>query len=65
MLGSAAAELADTDKMIDAGQRLFGSYLWQRYDIWSCRLRSVRGNGESDPDLPHPDLHRRDKPLSA
>ena len=33
MLGPAAAELADTEKMIDAAERLFGPYRWQRYDM--------------------------------
>ncbi|HUE80010.1 MAG TPA: M1 family metallopeptidase [Sphingomicrobium sp.] len=33
MLKSAAAELADTEKMIDASETLFGPYLWQRYDM--------------------------------
>jgi aminopeptidase N len=32
-LAPAAAELADTEKMIDAAERLFGPYLWQRYDM--------------------------------
>ena len=32
-LGPAAAELADTEKMIDAAEGLFGPYLWQRYDM--------------------------------
>ena len=32
-LGPAAAELADTEKMIDAAESLFGPYLWQRYDM--------------------------------
>jgi len=33
MLDSAAAELADTEKMIDSAERLFGPYLWGRYDM--------------------------------
>ena len=33
MLDAAAAELADTKKMIDAAERLFGPYLWERYDM--------------------------------
>jgi aminopeptidase N len=32
-LGPAAAELADTEKMIDAAEGLFGPYRWQRYDM--------------------------------
>jgi hypothetical protein len=33
MLDSAAAELADTEKMIDSAEKLFGPYLWARYDM--------------------------------
>ena len=33
MLDAAATELADTEKMIDAAEKLFGPYLWQRYDM--------------------------------
>jgi len=33
MLEAAAAELADTEKMIDAAERLFGPYQWGRYDM--------------------------------
>ncbi|HET7817594.1 MAG TPA: M1 family metallopeptidase [Sphingomicrobium sp.] len=33
MLDAAAAELADTEKMIDAAERLFGPYRWGRYDM--------------------------------
>jgi len=33
MLDAAAAELADTEKMIDASERLFGPYRWGRYDM--------------------------------
>ena len=32
-LGAAAAELADTEKMINAAEGLFGPYRWQRYDM--------------------------------
>jgi aminopeptidase N len=33
MLDAAAAELADTEKMIDAAEALFGPYRWGRYDM--------------------------------
>src|SRR5688572_32376812 len=33
MIDAAAAELADTEKMIDAAEKLFGPYLWERYDM--------------------------------
>jgi leukotriene-A4 hydrolase len=33
MLDAAAAELADTEKMIDAAERLYGPYRWGRYDL--------------------------------
>ena len=33
MLDAAAAELADTEKMIDAAEKLYGPYLWERYDM--------------------------------
>ncbi len=33
MLDKAAAELADTEKMIDAAESLFGPYKWGRYDM--------------------------------
>jgi len=33
MLKAAAAELADTEKMIDAAEKLYGPYLWKRYDM--------------------------------
>ncbi|HEU5286215.1 MAG TPA: M1 family metallopeptidase [Sphingomicrobium sp.] len=33
MLDSAAAELADTEKMIDSAEKLYGPYLWERYDM--------------------------------
>ena len=33
MLDAAAAELADTEKMIDAAEAMFGPYLWGRYDM--------------------------------
>ncbi|MBA3729196.1 MAG: aminopeptidase, partial [Sphingomonas sp.] len=33
MLDAAAAELADTEKMIDAAEKLYGSYRWGRYDM--------------------------------
>src|SRR5688572_13224037 len=33
MLEAAAAELADTEKMIDAAEKLFGPYRWGRYDM--------------------------------
>jgi leukotriene-A4 hydrolase len=33
MLGKAAWEFADTEKMIDAAEKLYGPYRWGRYDI--------------------------------
>jgi hypothetical protein len=33
MLDSAAAELADTEKMVEAAEALFGPYRWGRYDM--------------------------------
>jgi aminopeptidase N len=33
MLDAAAAELADTEKMVTAAERLFGPYRWGRYDM--------------------------------
>ena len=33
VLDRAAAEFADTEKMIQAAERLFGPYRWERYDI--------------------------------
>lgn len=33
MLDKAAAELVDTEKMIDAAEKLFGPYKWGRYDM--------------------------------
>ena len=33
MLKAAAAELGDTEKMIDAAEGLFGPYLWERFDM--------------------------------
>jgi aminopeptidase N len=33
MLDAAAYELADTEKMIDAAERLYGPYRWGRYDL--------------------------------
>ncbi len=33
MLDRAAAELGDTEKMIDAAEKLFGPYRWGRYDM--------------------------------
>jgi leukotriene-A4 hydrolase len=33
MLKKAAAELADTEKMIDAAEKLYGTYRWGRYDM--------------------------------
>ena len=33
MLDQAAAELADTERMIDAAEKLFGPYRWGRYDL--------------------------------
>jgi aminopeptidase N len=33
MLDAAAAELADTEKMIDAAEKLYGPYRWGRYDM--------------------------------
>jgi leukotriene-A4 hydrolase len=33
MLEAAAAELADTEKMIDAAEKLYGPYRWGRYDL--------------------------------
>ena len=33
MLDRAAAELADTEKMIDAAEKLYGPYRWGRYDL--------------------------------
>ncbi len=33
MIDAAAAELADTERMIDAGEALFGPYRWGRYDM--------------------------------
>lgn len=33
MLDAAAAELADTEKMIDAAEALYGPYRWGRYDL--------------------------------
>ncbi|HEU4704587.1 MAG TPA: M1 family aminopeptidase, partial [Sphingomicrobium sp.] len=33
MLAAAAAELADTEKMIAAAERLYGPYRWGRYDM--------------------------------
>lgn len=33
MLDKAAAELADTEKMVEAAERLYGPYRWGRYDV--------------------------------
>ncbi len=33
MLDKAAAELGDTEKMVDAAEKLFGPYRWGRYDM--------------------------------
>lgn len=33
MLDSAAAELSDTEKMVDAAEALYGPYRWGRYDL--------------------------------
>jgi len=33
MLDAAAAELADTEKMVDAAEKIFGPYRWGRYDM--------------------------------
>ncbi|MEO5972941.1 MAG: leukotriene A4 hydrolase C-terminal domain-containing protein [Sphingomicrobium sp.] len=33
MLDAAAAELADTEKMVDAAEKLYGPYRWGRYDM--------------------------------
>jgi len=33
MLDAAASELADTEKMVDAAERIFGPYRWGRYDM--------------------------------
>ena len=33
MLDAAAAELADTEKMVAAAEKLFGPYRWGRYDV--------------------------------
>lgn len=33
MVEAAAAEFADTEKMIDAAERLYGPYRWERYDM--------------------------------
>ena len=33
MLDKAAAELADTEKMVDAAEALYGPYAWGRYDM--------------------------------
>ena len=33
MLDAAAAELSDTEKMIDAAEKLYGPYRWGRYDL--------------------------------
>jgi leukotriene-A4 hydrolase len=33
MLESAAAELADTEKMVEAAEKLYGPYRWGRYDV--------------------------------
>ena len=33
MLDTAAAELADTEKMVEAAEKLYGPYRWGRYDV--------------------------------
>ena len=33
MLNAAAAELADTEKMVEAAEKLYGPYRWGRYDM--------------------------------
>ena len=33
MLDSAAAELADTERMVEAAEKLYGPYRWGRYDV--------------------------------
>ena len=33
VLGRAAAELADTEKMVEAAEKLYGPYRWGRYDV--------------------------------
>jgi len=33
VIDAAAAEFADTEKMLEAGERLFGPYRWGRYDL--------------------------------
>ena len=33
MLDRAAAELADTEQMVEAAERLYGPYRWGRYDV--------------------------------
>ncbi len=33
VLNKAAAELADTEKMVQAAERLYGLYRWEQYDV--------------------------------
>ena len=60
VLQAAAKEFADTESMIRSGERLFGPYRWDRYDILVLPPSfPLGGYGESAPVLHHAHRHRR------
>ena len=60
MLDRAAAELADTERMVEAAERLYGPYRWGRYDVIVLPPSFPYGGMENPTlDLPDADLHRR------
>ena len=60
MLDKAAAELADTEKMVERGRGAVRSLsLGPLRHARPAAVLPLRRDGESDADLPHPDLHRR------
>ena len=60
VVASAAAEFADTEKMIEAAEGLYGPYRWDRYDMLVLPPSfPVRRHGESAPDVRDADRARR------
>ena len=66
VVASAAAEFADTEKMIEAAEQRYGPYRWGRYDILVLPPSfPVRRDGEPAADVRHADRARRGQDRSS
>ena len=56
MVEKSAYELADTEKMVEATEKIYGKYAWGRYDLLVLPPSfPFRRNGKSDAHICHAD----------